>query len=257
MHSPFGQRLKHWRRVRRVSQLDLSLRSGVSPRHVSFLETGRSRPGRDVILRLADALDIPPRDRNVLLEAAGLPPAYGERNLDDAALTPFRHMLDRMLAAHAPFPALLITAWWELVEANPPARRMMGMPEAGPLPSVSLLDALLESGRERFVDYPTTAHTLLDRLAREAAANPDPRLLQVLERTRERLAAVPRPRHLPEEVGPALRTQMRAGDQVLTTVAAVARFTDALDATLDDLRVELLFPADDATEAWFRAQAGD
>ena len=253
--TPFGQRLKHWRRLRRVSQLDVSLRSGVSPRHISFLETGRSRPGRDVILRLADALDVPPRDCNELLRSAGFGPAFGERSLDDGELTPFRDMLDRMLVAHEPFPAVIITAWWEFVAANRAARRMMATPPVdGPL---NLIDVLLAPGprRRAFVDFAETAHMMVDRLRREASQNPDPRVAEVLERARTQIRAIPRPPAMSGTAPPAMRVRLKAGDQVLSLVATIARFTDAMDATLDDLRVELLFPADESTERFFRQAA--
>lgn len=244
--------------MRRVSQLDLSLRSGVSPRHVSFLETGRSRPGREIILRLAEALDVPSRDRNELLRSAGFGPAYGERALDDRELAPFRQMLQRLIEAHEPFPALIITTWWDLVDANRAARQMIGLPFDADVPQINLMDVFLSgNGRERFVDYPTTAHSLFDRLRREAAANPHPKLLAVLERSREALRSVPRPPALADMSAPAFQTSVRVGTRTISTVAAVARFTDPMDATLDDLRVELMFAADDATEAFFREAARD
>lgn len=259
MPSPFGTRLKHYRRLRSVSQLDLSLQSGVSPRHMSFIETGRSRPGRDVILRVANALSLGPRDQNDLLRAAGFPPAYGERALTDDELAPFRAMLGRMLTTHEPFPALIVTAWWDLVDANEAARHLMqGLPPPGGDGPLNLIDALLAPGpaRDRFVDYPRTAHALVDRLSRDATMHPDPRLHAVLERARERVEAIPRPASVPHPASPAITTRLRIGDRVISTITAIARFSDVQDATLDDLRVEMLYPADDASERFFRELAG-
>jgi transcriptional regulator with XRE-family HTH domain len=106
--SPFGQQLRHWRRRSGVSQLDLAVQAGTSPRHVSFIETGRSRPGRDLVLRLAVALDVPIRDRNTLLTSAGLPPAYPDRELTDDAMRPVKLVLERVLAGHEPYPAWVV-----------------------------------------------------------------------------------------------------------------------------------------------------
>src|SRR3954449_10444144 len=113
-----GPLLRDWRRRRRLSQLDLALEAGVSPRHVSFLETGRSRPSPEMVLHLADQLDVPLRDRNQLLLAAGYAPAYGEHPLDAPEMAPVRDAIDGVLAGHDPFPAVVVDRWWNIVAAN-------------------------------------------------------------------------------------------------------------------------------------------
>src|SRR3954453_23437174 len=115
---PLGTLLKDWRRRRRLSQLDLALEAGVSARHLSFVETGRSKPSREMVLHLADQLDVPLRDRNQLLLAAGYAPAYGEHAIDAPELAPVRDAIRRVLDGHDPYPALVVDRWWDMVDAN-------------------------------------------------------------------------------------------------------------------------------------------
>jgi transcriptional regulator with XRE-family HTH domain len=122
----FGEALRHWRRARGLSQLDLALSCGTSPRHLSFLETNRSRPSRDMVEMLADAMVLPRAARNSMLLAAGFAPAYPATPLDAAALAPFRSILAEMIARHAPFPALVIDRWWTILDANDSARALLG-----------------------------------------------------------------------------------------------------------------------------------
>src|SRR5262244_3929479 len=116
--SPVGALLREWRQRRNLSQLELALRSAVSARHLSFIETGRARPSREIVLHLADRLDVPLRERNRLLLAAGYAPLFGERSLDGAEMTPVREALERFLAAHEPYPAVVVDRWWNLVLTN-------------------------------------------------------------------------------------------------------------------------------------------
>ncbi len=116
--APLGTLLKDWRRRRRMSQLDLALEAGVSARHLSFLETGRSKPSREMVLHLAEELDVPLRDRNQLLLAAGYAPHYAERTIDSPEMAPVREALELVLTGHEPFPALVVDRWWNLVAAN-------------------------------------------------------------------------------------------------------------------------------------------
>src|SRR6478735_6028217 len=120
-----GPLLKDWRRRRRLSQLDLAVEADVSTRHLSFVETGRSKPSRELLLQLADHLDVPLRERNALLLAAGYAPAYGERPLGDEAMAPVREALERLLKGHETFPAVAVDRQWELVAANAPALQLL------------------------------------------------------------------------------------------------------------------------------------
>src|SRR5919201_3605571 len=115
---PLGTLLKDWRQRRRLSQLDLALEAGVSARHLSFVETGRSKPSREMVIHLAEQLEVPLRDRNHLLLAAGYAPRFGERSLDDPEMTPVRQALDLVLGGHEPYPAAVVDRWWEMVAAN-------------------------------------------------------------------------------------------------------------------------------------------
>src|ERR1700741_315971 len=115
---PVGQLLREWREPRRISQLDLSIQADVSARHLSFVETGRARPTRGMILRLSEQLDVPLRERNALLLAGGYAPAYPEHSLDEPELSSVRAALRQILAGHEPYPALVINRWWEMLDGN-------------------------------------------------------------------------------------------------------------------------------------------
>src|SRR5438874_10205909 len=121
-----GDLLRDWRQRRRLSQLDLAVDAEVSARHLSFVETGRSRPSRELVLHLADHLDVPLRDRNSLLLAAGYAPSYRERSLDAGELEPVRRALDKILRGHEPFPAVVVDRRWDIVSANGPLLSLLG-----------------------------------------------------------------------------------------------------------------------------------
>lgn len=254
--SPFGQQLKHWRKVRKLSQLDLALDADVSARHICFVETGRSRPGRDMVLRLAETLDLPLRDRNALLTAAGFGPAFAEHNLSAGEMAPLRRALDHLLRSHEPFPAMVIDRLWNVVLANETATSMFpgmdGTPGAAP---PNAIETLLGPGPYRTMveNWGEIANHALGRLRLEVAhSGGDPELSALLERAvaliGDALVAEAEP-----EVYPAIvSTRIRMGDVVLSTFATVARFGTAQEITANELRVEHIFPADDVTEAFFR-----
>ncbi len=162
----YGRRLKHWRRHRGLSQLELAHRAQVSQRHVSFIETGRSRPRQEVVLRIAEALEIPLRERNAILEFAGLAPSYPEVPMSSAAAAPFREAVRRMLAAHEPYPAYVINRWWDVVDANSAGRRLF--PDLGS-GAVNIVEAIFAPGgiREALDNFSAAGWTLLMRLRRE------------------------------------------------------------------------------------------
>ena len=145
---PLGTLLKDWRRRRRLSQLDLALEAGVSARHLSFVETGRSKPSREMVLHLAEQLDVPLRDRNHMLLAAGFAPAYEERAIDAPEMAPVREALDRVLAGHEPYPAVVVDRWWNLVAANRSIALFTDQAAAHLLePPVNVLRLALHPGR--------------------------------------------------------------------------------------------------------------
>lgn len=251
----FGRHLKQWRRHRGLSQLELAVRTDMSQRHISFIETGRSRPGRDVIHRIAEALEIPLRERNALQAAAGLAPSYPEVPLTDGAAAPFRDAVRKMLEAHEPYPAYVVNRWWDVVGANPAGLRLF--PPAGDGP-VNAVDAFLGPGpfRDMIENFSAVAWVFLRRLRRDVAnAGPDERLQELLERAESYMAAVP-----PGDDDPGSELvvcpRLRVGDRLIRTVSMVARFGNAREVTLDELRVELIFPGDAEAEAFFRQGAG-
>lgn len=253
---PFGLQLKRWRKQRRLSQLDLSAESGVTPRHLSFIETGRSRPGRDVILRICEALALPLRDRNTLLVTAGFTAAFPETRLSDEALAPFRRIVEQMLERHDPFPGFAIDRHWNVVDANESARALFlegRSPRDAPVNAVDLVfgDPRL---RETVENWPEIAWFAVARLRQELeVAGNEPTLEALLDMALSALRGVPPPPY-DKVASPAVCTRMRVGDTVLSTASTVVRFGSPREVTLDELRIELVFPTDDATEAFFNAR---
>ena len=250
----FGRYMKQWRRQRGLSQLELAVRAEVSQRHISFIETGRSRPREDVVNKVAEALEVPIRDRNILLEAAGLVPSYPEVLLSDGVAAPFLSTIRKMLESHEPYPAYVINRWWDLIDANAAGRRIF--PETSDDP-INLVDAILGPGpmREMIENFSAVGWMFLRRMRREVAGSgPDERLQELLERAEVYMRDVPVD---VEDPGGELVIcpHLRIGDQVIKTVGMVARFGTAREVTLDELRVELVFPRDEEAEAFFKQSA--
>jgi transcriptional regulator with XRE-family HTH domain len=252
---PLGALLKDWRRRRRLSQLDLALEAGVSARHLSFVETGRSKPSREMVLHLAEQLEVPLRDRNQLLLAAGYAPAYGERPLDAPEMEPVREAIDGVLAGHEPFPAIVVDRWWTLVAANEALALITDgvAPELMEPPVNALRVALHPDGMApRIVNLGQYRTHLLDRLRREAVLTADHRLRDLYEE----LSAYPAPDAPPSPAHPeiAVTMRLRAGDRELAFFSTIATFGTAVDITLAELSIEAFFPADAATAAALRAR---
>jgi transcriptional regulator with XRE-family HTH domain len=255
-----GTLLRDWRQRRRMSQMDLSLEAEVSTRHLSFVETGRSKPSRELVLHLAEHLDVPLRERNSLLLAAGYAPSYVESPLDAGAMAPVRAALDAILAGHEPFPAVVVDRRWDLVTANRPALGLLAggvAPELLAPPTNTLRLVLHPEGlAPRVANLGEYSAHLLDRLRRQAAASGDPELLTL----HEELAGYPGVR----DDGPVHASTadllfvplvLRAEDATLTFFSTIATFGTALDITIAELAVESFFPADEATSAALRAFA--
>ena len=250
----FGLCMKMWRRQRGMSQLELAVRADLSQRHVSFIETGRSRPREDVVLRVAEALEVPIRDRNILLETAGLAHSYPEVLLSDDVCAPFSSAIRMILESHEPYPVYVINRWWELIDANAAGRRIV--PQTGDGPT-NLVDAILGPGpmREMIDNFSAVGWAFLRRMRREAVnSGPDERLQELLKRAEAYMKDVPAD---VEGAGAdlAVCAHFRIGDQLIKTVSMEARFGTAREVTLDELRVELVFPRDEAAEAFFRQSA--
>ncbi|WP_243737685.1 helix-turn-helix domain-containing protein [Blastococcus xanthinilyticus] len=248
-----GELLRGWRQRRRLSQLELAGGAGVSARHLSFLETGRARPSRDMVLHLAEQLDVPLRERNELLTAAGFAPAYARRGLDEPDMRTVRAALDLVLAAYEPFPAVVVDRAWDLVAAN----RAVPVLTAGVAPhlleppaNVLRLSLHPDGMAPRILDLPQWRRHVLHRLAREADLTGDPGLGAL---HRELLALPGGLARTPPPNGIAVPLRVRSGDAVLSFLSTVTTFGTAVDLTAAELSIEAFLPADAATGEAVRA----
>jgi transcriptional regulator with XRE-family HTH domain len=244
-----GTLLRDWRQRRRLSQLDLSLEAGVSTRHLSFVETGRSKPSPDMLLHLAEQLEVPLRDRNQLLLAAGYAPRFGARSLDDPDLAPIRDALGHVLAGHEPYPAIAVDRGWNLVASNGALGPLLdgAAPELLQPPVNCLRLALHPEGlAPRTLNLGEWRAHLLHRLNRQIALSGDEQLLDLRDELLS-YPAPPGPDILPEsgEVMVELRVSSDAGE--LGFFSTVTTFGTALDITVSELSIEAFFPADAAT----------
>jgi transcriptional regulator with XRE-family HTH domain len=248
VEAPLGGLLRDWRQRRRLSQLDLALEAGVSARHLSFLETGRSKPSREMVLHLSEQLDVPLRDRNQLLLAAGFAPAYSEQPLDAPEMAPVRDALDRVLKGHEPYPAVVVDRQWELVAANRsvPLFTRLAAPHLLEPPANALRITLHPDGMApHILNLPEWRAHLLDRLRRQIAVTSDDGLAALYQE----LADYPggeAPLH-PHEPGIAVPLRIRVDDAELAFFSTIATFGTAVDITLAELSIEAFFPADRAT----------
>ena len=236
-----------------MSQLDLALEAGVSARHLSFLETGRSKPSRDMVLRLCEELEVPLRDRNGLLLAAGFAPAYQERPLEAPELEPVRRAVAQVLTGHEPFPAAVVDRWWNLVAANRNVSVFLEgvAPRLLEPPANVLRVSLHPAGMApRIANLAEWRGHLLDRLRREVAATADARLAELLAELegypRPQASAPPRP----PQGAIAVPLVLRHDGRELTFFSTVATFGTAVDVTVAELSIEAFFPADAATAAY-------
>lgn len=249
--SRVGVLLREWRSRRRLSQLDLALEAGVSARHLSFVETGRSRPSAEMVLLLAEQLDVPLRDRNQLLLAAGYAPAYGQRGLDDPEMGPVREALDQVLRGHEPYPAVVVDRHWGMVAANEAVGLLLeGVSPDLLEPPVNVLRLSLhpDGVAPRIVNFGEWRGHLLDRLGREAVSTGDPALAALFEELSELPGAEGGPRAVPSDsAGIAVPLRLRAGDAELSFISTITTFGTATDVTVAELSIESFFPADAAT----------
>jgi transcriptional regulator with XRE-family HTH domain len=238
--------LKHWRHTRRLSQLDLALAADVSTRHLAFLETGRARPSRDMLLHLAEVLAMPRAARNRLLHLAGFAPVYPALPLDDASLAPVRAAMDWTISRHAPYPAVIMDGLWRLIALNGPATRLFVLLGLGP--GDSLLDAMTASeGPTRLIANwaEVGTHTMI-RLRSESAAAGG---IAELDHAADQLARDPRIAgwQPPAELPVIVPTIYAVPGLRLSLFSTYANFGSAEDVTLRDMKIELMFPADEPT----------
>ena len=262
----FGPMLRTWRRRRGASQLALALQSGVSQRHVSFLESGRARPSREMVVQLTTALDVPLRQRNAMLLAAGFAPAYRESNLGAPELLPVRKAIDHMLKQQEPYPAVVIDRLWNLLQANDAANAFTVFLFEGPPPPPpagkppNLLRWLLDPTalRTKISNWEEVARYLVSTTYAEILADGgEPKALAFIEE----IMAYPdvpasfRKLRFEERPPPVLTVDYLVGGKALSVFTTIATLGTPQDITLQEVRIECFFPADDRSDALFKSLA--
>ncbi|ADB29466.1 transcriptional regulator, XRE family [Kribbella flavida DSM 17836] len=251
---PVGELLRSWRERRRLSQLDLANQVEVSTRHVSFVETGRSKPSREMVLRLAEHLDVPLRDRNQLLLAGGYAPVYSEASLHSPVMLAIRETLRRLLKAHEPFPALVVDRWWNVVEANAGIALFTEdvAPELLAAPINALRLTLHPDGlAPRISNLAEVRVSVLSSLQRQVTGTADPDLQDLYDELRGYGADGERA-ELPVTAEVVVPMKLRRGDRELSLLTTIATFGTPLDVTVSELMIEQFFPADEATADYLK-----
>ena len=262
----FGPMLRTWRRRRGASQLALALQSGVSQRHVSFLESGRARPSREMVVQLSTALDVPLRQRNAMLLAAGFAPAYRETNLAAPELEPVRKAIDHILKRQEPYPAVVIDRLWNLIQVNDAATAFTVFLFEGPPPAPppgkppNLLHWLLDPAalRPKIANWEEVARHLVSTTYAEILADGgEPQALAFIEE----IMAFPdvpasfRKLRFAERPQPVLTIDYVVAGKTLSVFTTIATLGTPQDVTLQEVRIESFFPADDRSDALFRSLA--
>lgn len=248
--------MKYWRQQRGMSQLDLAVAAEISTRHVSFLETGRAQPSRDMVLRLAAALDLPLREQNSMLSAAGFGPAFEEPKFDGGLTPQVEQVLARMFAQHEPFPLVVVNRGYDMLRANHGARRLLARFIAEPEAASGQLNVLRllfdpRLGRRFVVDWERVAHLLLTRLHREALARPSDDIAANLLRELCSYPDLPSDWRQPDfstPSEPALVLHLRRDDLDVRFLATITTFNAPQNVTLEELRIDSYFPLDERTE---------
>jgi transcriptional regulator with XRE-family HTH domain len=265
MKSSFGSILSEWRADRRFSQLDLALLTGISQRHISFVESGRAQPSRDMIFKLADGLDLPLRARNDLLLAAGFAPAFPERRLDFAGMKAAREALEMILRHHEPYPSIVMDANWNIVMQNAAASRIVAwcvgahrLAQLFPDGVVNFMQLMFAQDglRPHVVNWTHTRLALLNRLRREAAGNPaSPSRALRREFDSDTQATGEEIMLRDESLDPMLSLELRVGHTRLRLFNTFTTFGTPQDVLLQELRIDMSFPADETTKRFLDAAA--
>src|SRR4051812_749389 len=256
---PIGDHLREWRQRRRLSQLDLALEADISAKHLSFLETGRAQPSRDMVLHLAERLDVPLRERNVLLLSAGYAPVFAQRALDDPALRHVRHAIDLVLKGHEPYPALAVDRHWTLVAHNAAVPALLASADASLLqPPINVLRLSLHPAglAPRIANLPEWRAHLLARLRHQIDLSADPVLVELMRE----LHSYPTPSrtrsHAPtserDYAGVVVPFRLNTEAGRLTFFSTTTIFGTPIDITLSELAIESFFPADAVTATAMR-----
>jgi transcriptional regulator with XRE-family HTH domain len=242
--------LREWRSRRRLSQFELALEAEVSSRHLSFVETGRSRPSAEMVLHLAERLDVPLRGRNDLLLAAGYAPAYGQRALDAPEMRCVREAIEHMVGRHEPYPALVVDRHWDLVSANRALGSLVEGAAAHLLePPVNVLRLWLhpEGLAPRIVNLAQWRAKLLGGLRRDALATGNPALIALHDELASYSSADPGQPQGPAFAEVAVPLRVRSGNRELSFISTRTRFGNPLDVTVAELSIESFFPTDEQT----------
>ncbi|GAA1511263.1 helix-turn-helix transcriptional regulator [Streptomyces albidochromogenes] len=254
-----GTLLRGWREQRRLSQLELALRAGSSARHISFVETGRSRPSEEMVLRLAEHLDVPVRERNALLLAAGYAPQYAETPLDDPALGALREGIERLLTGYEPYPALVVDGSYTVVAANRGIMMLLdGVPEHLLRPPLNAMRLTLhpEGLAPRIRNLGEWRGHLRAQMERQIALDRSPALRAVYDEVSA--YPVPEPGEAPRPEDPpypyfALPLRIEHAGQILSFVSSISTFNTPMDVTVAELAIETFLPADPATVKYLRS----
>lgn len=261
--SDFATRLRWWRRHRAWSQLDFAARAEISQRHLSFLELGRAKPGREMVIRLAAALDVPLRQQNALLLAAGFAPIWRETDLGAPELARVRDALDYVMAQQEPFPAVAVDRHWNLLGSNKGAIRLVEF-LVGPLAQdarINLADALVAPDvlRPYLDNWAEVVRYFIRSVETDAAADGTAETAALLERLMgyEGVKSILKPGAINAAAGPVLSMHFRKGDVSLQLFTTIATLGTPRDITLQELRIECFFPMDRPTAATFRSWAAN
>ncbi|SFO47791.1 MULTISPECIES: helix-turn-helix domain-containing protein [Actinomadura] len=256
---PIGEQLRAWRQLRRLSQLELASEADVSTRHLSFVETGRSAPSREMVLRLAEHLDVPLRDRNLLLVAAGYAPVFDETPIEEPRMDTVRAALRQVLEGHEPYPAVVVDRFWNLIDANGAAAFFMeGAPPELLEPPLNVLRLSMHpDGMARnILNLAEWRAHMIDRVRRHVALTADAALAQLYKELRS----------FPGDVGEAIAPpaghevfvplRMRLEGRELSFFSTIATFGTPVDITVAELAIESFYPADRETADFLRERAG-
>jgi transcriptional regulator with XRE-family HTH domain len=253
-----GDHIREWRTRRRMSQLDLALEADISTRHLSFLETGRSQPSREMVQLLAEKLELPLRERNVMLVSAGYAPVYSEKSLDDPALQAARQAVDLVLKGHDPYPALAIDRRWSLIAANDALFRLVGDVDPALLkPPVNVLRLSVHPAglARRIVNFTEWRNHLIARLRHQVDVTGDEYLSNLIDELRAYPTpdkAARGPANPQDYAGVLVPLRLMTGDETLTLFSTTTVFGTPVDVTLSELAIEAFFPADPETAAALR-----
>jgi transcriptional regulator with XRE-family HTH domain len=258
---PVGDHLREWRQRRRMSQLDLAVDAEISTRHLSFLETGRSQPSRDMVLRLAERLDVPLRERNMLLVAAGYAPVFPERTMSDPALAAARRAVDLVLKGHEPYPAIAVDRHWTLIAHNRLVPLLVAMAdEELRKPPINVLRLSLHPKglAPRIANLVEWREHLLTRLRRQIDVTADPAMVALMKE----LSGYPKPRS-PQSISRnaehdgsvVVPLRLATPNGVLSFISTTTVFGTPIDITVSELALETFFPADPATGEALRQMA--